>query len=442
MKSIEEILMKIEEEKKEKYLKESKYLTEILEIQKKQKEEHLRRLKIYENSLQIQINNTLSSNSGGTIFKDIPEDFYISTLVNSSELLYYTDSFHRIDLESYLDPSINVRNSNEIVRNGSDFYLCGNFGPSDTYFIKLTNCKLKNGLIFQFDKIEYKLITSNINLVHGMRFYKGYLYLASRSTTTTVARIDSGNIDNIITLTLPAKYLNKQTTDIIAYKDYVYIMPSLTTSNGIILKMDLTLGTYSELLITGTVSVPSRRVRTGSAFLFYNDEIYIPIVNNAAGGSGFSQMGMEVWGLDGIRKRQIYNQTINAGTPSLTPLAHWMGVYNDKLIISNAIMGTTTSHRSLVRMDISTLAIEESIPIDTLITDDNSIFSDGYIYLNGEAPSNIYVTGSWDIDTSKTPNPTTKLIKIKYNDFTDRVDLISDLGYGSYGSLNPTSYII
>jgi hypothetical protein len=441
MKSIEEILMKIEEEKKEKYLKESKYLTEILEIQKKQKEEHLRRLKIYENSLQMN-NNTLSSNSGGTIFKDIPEDFYISTLVNSSELLYYTDSFHRIDLESYLDPSINVRNSNEIVRNGSDFYLCGNFGPSDTYFIKLTNCKLKNGLIFQFDKIEYKLITSNINLVHGMRFYKGYLYLASRSTTTTVARIDSGNIDNIITLTLPAKYLNKQTTDIIAYKDYVYIMPSLTTSNGIILKMDLTLGTYSELLITGTVSVPSRRVRTGSAFLFYNDEIYIPIVNNAAGGSGFSQMGMEVWGLDGIRKRQIYNQTINAGTPSLTPLAHWMGVYNDKLIISNAIMGTTTSHRSLVRMDISTLAIEESIPIDTLITDDNSIFSDGYIYLNGEAPSNIYVTGSWDIDTSKTPNPTTKLIKIKYNDFTDRVDLISDLGYGSYGSLNPTSYII
>lgn len=151
---------------------------------------------------------------------------------------------------------------------------------------------------------------------------------------------------------------------------------------------------------------------------------------------------MEVWGLDGIKKRQIYNQPINAGTPSLTPLAHWMGVYNDKLIISNAVMGTTTSHRSLVRMNINTLAIEESIPMDTLITDDNSIFSDGYIYLNGEAPGNVYIPGTWDIDTSKTPNPTAKLIKIKYNDFTDRVDLISDLGYGSYGSLNPTSYII
>jgi hypothetical protein len=438
MKSIEEILMKIEEEKKEKYLKESKYLTEILEIQKKQKEEHLRRLKIYENSLQIN-NNTLSSNSGGTIFKDIPEDFYISTLVNSSELLYYTDSFRRIDLESYLDPSINVRNSNEIVRNGSDFYLCGNFGPSDTYFIKLTNCKLKNGVIFHFDKIEHRVITSYINLVHGICFYKGYIYLASRSTTTIVARINTSNIDDINTLTLPSTYLNRQTTDIIAYKDFVYIMPSLTGSPAAVIKIDLTLGTYSQIITTGTSS-SSRRVRTSSAYLIYNDEIFIPMIVNTI--SGFSQLGMEVWGLDGVIKRQTYSQPINAGTPSLTPLAHWMGVYNDKLIISNAVMGTTTSHRSLVRMDISTLAIEESIPMDTLITDDNSIFSDGYIYLNGEAPGNIYVTGSWDIDTSKTPNPTTKLIKIKYNDFADRVDLISDLGYGSYGSLNPTSYII
>lgn len=442
MKSIEEILIKIEEEKRERDLKETKYLADALEIQQKQKEEHLRRLKIYENSLQMANNAVASSNSGGTFFLDIPEDFYISTLVNSSDLLYYTDSFRRIDLESYLDPGINVRNSNEIVRNGSDFYLCGNFGPSDTYFLKLTNCRLKRGVIFHFDKIEYKLITSNINLVHGMCFYKGYLYLASRSATTTVARIDANNINNINTLTLPATYLNKQTTDIIAYKDYVYIMPSLTTVNGIILKIDLTLGTYSELIVTGNVSVPSRRVRTSSSYLIYNDEIYIPIINNTTGGVGVSQFGMEVWGLDGIRKRQVYNQPINAGTPSLTPLAHWMGVYNDKLIISNAVMGTTTSHRSLVRMNINTLAIEESIPMDTLITDDNSIFSDGYIYLNGEAPGNVYIPGTWDIDTSKTPNPTAKLIKIKYNDFTDRVDLISDLGYGSYGSLNPTSYII
>ena len=60
---------------------------------------------------------------------------------------------------------------------------------------------------------------------------------------------------------------------------------------------------------------------------------------------------------------------------------------------------------------------------------DNSIFSDEYIYLNGETTTNTfysYLQG--------------KLIKIKYNDFTDKTDLYN-LG-GSYGSLNPTYYII
>jgi hypothetical protein len=437
MKSIEDILRKIEEDRNSKILEQKKKEKEILETYKKQKEEHLRRIKIYENSL-FQKNNPVT-NSSGSFYTEIPEDFYISTLVNSSDLLYYTDSFYRINLESYLDKGINIRNSNEIVRNNSDFYICGNFGPSDTYFIKLTNCRLKNGVIFSFERIEYKVISSFINFVHGMCFYKGYLYLASRSATTIVARIDANNIDNIINLTLPTTYLNRQTTDIIAYKDFVYIMPSLTGSPAAVIKIDLTLGTYSQIITTGTFS-SSRRVRTGSAYLIYNDEIFIPMIVNT--NSGFSQFGMEVWGLDGFIRRQTYSQPINAGTPSLTPLAHWMGVYNDKLIISNAIMGATTSHRSLVRMDINTLEIEESIPIDTLVTDDNSIFSDGYIYLNGEAPGNTYIPGTWDIDTSKTPNPITKLIKIKYNDFTDRVDLISDFGYGSYGSLNPTSYII
>lgn len=436
MKSIEDILRKIEEDKNSKILEQKKKEEEILEIHRRQKEEHLRRIKIYENSLFQNANPAASSS--GALYTEIPNEFYIATLSNSSSLLYYTDSFRSIDLEDYLDKNINIRNSNEIVRDGSDFYLCGNFGPSDTYFIKLTNCRLKNGVIFHFDKIEHRVISSFINYVHGMCFYKGYIYLASRSDvalpTADVARINASNIDDINTLKLSSDYLNKRTTDIIAYKDFVYIMPSLTTTNGVVVKMDLALGTYSALITTGTVSTPSRRVRSSSAYLIYNDEIFIPIINNTTGGAGNSQFGMEVWGLDGVRKRQIYNQPINTGGATLTPLAHWMGVFNNKLIISNAVMGATTSHRSLVRMDINTLAIEESIPMDTLVTDDNSIFSDGYIYLNGE------------LSSSSLNPPKPKIVKIKYNDFIDKTDLISDLSYltpnGSYGSLNPTSYII
>ena len=435
MKSIEDILRKIEEDRNSKILEQKRKEEEIFEIQRRQKEEHLRRVKIYENSL-FQNTNPVASSSG-SFYIDIPDEFYIATLSNSSSLLYYTDSFRTIDLYDYLD-DVNIRNSNEIVRDGSDFYLCGNFGPSDTYFIKLTNCRLKNGVIFHFDKIEHKVISSYINYVHGMCFYKGYIYLSSRQDvvipTADVARIKASNIDEINTLKLSSDYLNKRTTDIIAYKDYVYIMPSLSSANGIVVRMDLALGTYSALITTGTSSSPSRRVRTSSAYLIYNDEIFIPIINNTTGGSGNSQFGMEVWGLDGIRKRQVYNQPINTGGATLTPLAHWMGVFNDKLIISNAVMGTTTSHRSLVRMDINTLAIEESIPMDILVTDDNSIFSDGYIYLNGE------------LSSFSTNPPKSKIVKIKYDDFTDRTDLISDLSYltpnGSYGSLNPTSYIV
>jgi hypothetical protein len=91
-----------------------------------------------------------------------------------------------------------------------------------------------------------------------------------------------------------------------------------------------------------------------------------------------------------------------------------MGVHDNKLIISNAIMGTTTSHRGLVRMSIDTLAVEESISMDTLVTDDNTIFSDGYIYLNGEAPAYAYYTNSWDINPGITFSPKAKLVKIKY----------------------------
>ena len=380
-------------------------------------------------------------------YTEVPSDFYISTLVNSSELLYYTDNYYRIDLESFLSSGINIRNSNEIVRDGSDFYLCGNFGPSDTYFVKLTNCRLKNGLYLNFDSIEYNLITSYINYVHGMCFYKGYLYLSSRSTdvgvSTTVAKINSTNISEVTTLTLSSTYANKQATDIIAYKDNLYILPS-NNSSGILVKIDLNLATYSALITTGTSSSPSRRVRTQSAFLIYNDEVFIPIVNNTS--TGINQIGMQVWDLNGIIKRQIYNQVVNVeGTLStglIVPLPHWMGVYDNKLIISNAIMGTTTSHRGLVRMNIDTLAVEESIAMDTLVTDDNTIFSDGYIYLNGEAPSYAYYTNSWDINPGVTFSPKAKLVKIKYNNFTDKTDLISDIGSGSYGSLNPTSYII
>jgi hypothetical protein len=188
------------------------------------------------------------------------------------------------------------------------------------------------------------------------------------------------------------------------------------------------------LFTTGAVS-SSRRIRLSTTFTIYNNEIYIPMVNNVS--AGFNHQGLEVYNMSGVLQRSVYSVPINS-TASAIPLAHWMVVYNNKLIISNAFVGTSTSHLSLVRMNITTLAVEESIKLNTLATDDNSIFSNGYIYLNGEATLNNYLPNSWEINTATVSEPSAKLIKIKYNDFTDITYITPGTwGYGAYGSINP-----
>ena len=70
-----------------------------------------------------------------------------------------------------------------------------------------------------------------------------------------------------------------------------------------------------------------------------------------------------------------------------------------------------------------------------MATDDNSIFSNGYIYLNGEATLNNYLPNSWEINTATVSEPSAKLIKIKYNDFTDINKFTSGYTFTNYNSL-------
>jgi hypothetical protein len=352
-----------------------------------------------------------------------PTDFLISALVNSSSLFYLSNTFSYIDLQPYFN--ISITNSNEIFRNNNDLYITGNFG-TQSYIFKLKDCKLiKNRLLFQ--GVEEKSIGGYITYIHGMTLLDDHIYLSSRapgSPPMTIAKINSNNLEDITTLNLS---MNGGTNDIIGYKNNLYVLaaPS-STSPASFIRISPDLATYSVLCVTGTSSSPSRRVRITSAFSIYNDEIYIPIANNTSGGSGNNQIGMQVFNLSGVLQRSIYNVPINS-TASLVPLPHWMAFYKNKLIISNATMTGTSSHRSLVRMDPTTLAVEESIQVPFLVTDDNSIFSDDYIYLNGELPSSY----------SLVP-PVPGLAKIRYDNFTDFTIPISPIGpSGSYGSINP-----
>jgi hypothetical protein len=352
-----------------------------------------------------------------------PSDFLISSLVNSSSLFYLSNTFSYIDLQPYF--SLTITNSNEIFRNNNDIYITGNFG-TQSYIFKLKDCKfIKNRLLFQ--GVEQNSIGSYITYIHGMAYINDYIYLSSRAPggpPLTIAKIDSNNLQDISTLTLS---VSGGTNDILGYKDNLYVLAapsSIGTASFIRISPDL--ATHSVVFVSGTSSSPSRRVRQTSAFSIHNDEVYVPITNNTTG--GYNQIGMQVFNLSGVLQRSIYNQTINSSA-SLVPLPHWMAFHNNKLIISNATMGGSSSHRSLVRMNPITLAVEESIIVPFLVTDDNSIFSDDYIYLNGELPSSYLLTP-----------PVPGLVKVKYDNFTDFTTLISPFGpSGSYGSINPLS---
>lgn len=394
----------------------------------------------YSNSLLEKNMNNSSSNSigsGGRINEGISmytdvngkNDFYIAGLIGTSKLIYKTDIFREYDLKVHFDRlGITIIDVNEIVRNGNDLYITGNFGQPNAFVGKLENCVIRSNQ-FDFEKAHGVIVSDKINNIHGLAYYKGYLYLASRPsgvvTPVTVCRVDCNDLSNITSAPYPnTTNYQGQTNDVLVYKDNVYTFVSRGTSGSAsLVKTSLDLATFSIVLLTGTSSV-NERIRTSASFVIYNDEVYLPTIRNST--TGFSRIGMQVYDLNGVAKRSVNSIIINAGSPTLTPLVHWMTIYNDKLIISNAVMGVTTSHRSLVRMDPTTLNVEDSIPIGSLITDDNSILSDGYIYLNGEV-----------LESAQNP-PAPQLIKVKYNDFSDYSVLIEPLGVnGSYGSISP-----
>lgn len=353
-----------------------------------------------------------------------PSDFYLTTLLNSNNLIYISNTFSTINIQPYF--STNIINSNEVYRNNNDLYITGNFGFTQSYIFKLKDCKfIKNRLLFQ--GVEENYIANDINYVQALTYMNDFIYLSSREssiTPTVVCKINSTNLQVISKLTIP---INLGTHNIIGYKNNLYTLISPTgiaTASFITISPDL--ATYSVLFITGTSSSPSRRVRALSAFSIHNDEIYIPIVQNNTG-PGNNVFGMEVYNLSGTRVRATYSVPINSSA-SRVPTAWWMAFHNEKLIVCNSGASGTFSHRSLVRMNPTTLVIEESIPLPCGIIDDNSIFSDGYIYLSGL------------FNETYTLPQTPELIKIKYDNFTDYTTLISPLGvtgFGSGGSINP-----
>lgn len=365
-----------------------------------------------------------------TKYKEIPIDFFISTTVEGSHLTYLTDTYKTIDLQQY--SSVPVINSNEIVRNGNDLFVIINWG-GNVCIIAMYGCYIKDNIL----KVTSSSFQSiNEDKIHGLIFHRNFLYASERPLSTDVpisgsniVKINPYDLQDIKKLNIPyvsaigGHIYNGYTTDILSYKNKLFVLISRGSTNpAYFLEIDENLNSYTEIFKCGHLD-NSERVLPGASFIIYNDEIYIPTYSWIAGPNYANTIGLTVFDFSGNVKRKVGLIPISAGS-TIPAIPHWFGIFNGKLIIT--FTNDSSENKGLViRVDCKSLELEDTYNSYGLITDDNTIFRNGYVYLNQEGTSGC------------------KLLKIKYNNFTDVTTEISNYnnGKGSYGSISTTNLI-
>lgn len=351
------------------------------------------------------------------------EDFFISTTASGTWLTYKTDTYRRVDLQPYVETII--QNTNEIVRNGRDFYITANFIDDEitpSTLIRLVNCQIFNNQLI-FDSVEELVLP--IGRFHGSAFHRDYLYLITRplgvSGYSTSVRVNAEMTEvKTLTLTGSTQYMGRPTDIVCLSGDAYTIIGRDGSTPAYFIKINGDMSAANILFALGDV-VSTKRIRAQSPFLIYNNEIYVPTSNNSSQPLAGNSMGLAVYNFAGVIQREVAAIPISTGETA-RPFPHWMGIFGGKVIIS--VSSSASPHKFLIRFDCLTLAKEEQLDLDIAVTDDNSIFTDGYMYINGEITSDML---------------TPQLLKVKYNDFTDVTIEIVDYnnGAGSHGSLNP-----
>lgn len=342
--------------------------------------------------------------------KDLPTDFFISSGVGVN-LLYYSDSYRTIDISGLVGPV--VTNTNEIVRNGNDLFIIGNFidNATNEFVLRLVGCKLVNGEL-TYQSTDWASFQAP--RVHSLRFHRGYLYGATRADDNAVAqkiiKMNPYDFSDYKVLSLPiAGNTVGSTGDMVCYKNALYIL--IASGSGVaqyLYKIDENLNAYEQILTYGGTS--GKRVSKTSPFAIYNDEIYIPNMGRGAG--VYNQVGMGVFSMTGTLKREVSAVVANVA-PGTTdwPYAHWMQIVNGKIIV------TSFFNTLIMRWDTASLALEESVALPVNVTDDNTLKRDGTVYLGGD------VTGG-------------SLYSVKYNDFTTLTTVSGPAPMDYNGSIN------
>lgn len=371
----------------------------------------------------------------GSYITEIPKDFFMSCTIDSSLVNYKTDIYRTLDLEALLPPTEPVYITSQIVRlSKNNFFIVANSSEGYVLGITLKDCRIiDNHLIV--GSIEYSRLTNPViveedtyvveNRIHGALYSQGFIYLSTRHDNLDIGqrifKINPYDLSDVKSVTLPTTVPYRgQTTEIRAYKNYIYMLLSENTiAPDYIVRVSENLEYEMVFECSGITS--ANRIRSASPFIIYNDEIYIPTVTNLT--SGYDVMGVNVYSMTGTLTRYVTGLNVGSGNTSGV-IPHWITIFNNKLLVTTS---GSNNPQFLARIDCESLALDDVLPLSTLITHRNSLFSDGYLYLNEEVFYN-------------EEEGSARLLKIKYNDFTDfnvEIATYGVNGKGSYGSIEP-----
>ncbi len=374
--------------------------------------------------------------SAGSNIKLISEikDLFISTsnfnVIPNTFLNYLsTDgTYKKLEIEGYCDGNV-IYKTNEILRIENDLIVIGrinDIGIGDLYqyfILTLKDVYFENDELFVSDS-EFQLIDTGIGAdtyyidIHGSCIKDGFVYLETRPKLADLVRTRIFKF-NPYDLT-DSKFIEIPIAGQGGYvrygQNYMFTVITEPAGNGWIVRLPDDLSSYELLTQVGLTN--NQRVVQSTTFGVYEDKLYIPTIYNVSGDPlRYNSTGWSVYDIvTGGLIQQELSIVISSGQTQ-NPTAHWMTIFNDKLICSYR-----TIQQALVRFDLKTLVSEEYLSMQAYrpITDDNTIFSDGYMFLNGEGSN------------------TANLFKIKYDDFTDFSIELNN--YRSAGSINIDFY--
>ena len=360
----------------------------------------------------------------------LPDDFYMAGMIDIGDITYLTDTYRRLDLNTIvtgLTATASVSNTNVVIRDGDDIYLFSNgysFSGSPEYpdqpvlIIKFKNCYIENNL-FKYENVTWKEFTGTMRRIHTAQIHRGFIFASSRNQTglnSKLYRICASNFNDVKEIEFTG-FLGQtwSISRVQMYKENAYVLISSSSSNPQMMKVDFNLTSYTNIINYPTTA--AKRILFSTPFILANGEIIFCNRSNQTPGAQ-TTLGVSIFDIEtGILKREVTNIVIKSSNDGIVIQPHWLSIFGGKIII--------TDNRSLfvIRFDYTTLSLEEVVKLNSKITNDNTIFSNGYIYLNGEG----------GIGSSDQAN----LYKIYYNDFTDLSVEIAypNWDYGSSGSI-------